>query len=134
MIGLRYAVSAQEMKRCDDYTVTKIGIPALVLMERAAMETVQALLAKRAKRGKILVLSGVGNNGGDGLAAGRMLAALGDKVAFFIVGNKERASEQTARQIRILENLGFSIQSNLKEEEYDIVIDALFGVGLSRNL
>lgn len=131
---MRYAVSAQEMKRCDDHTVAKIGIPALVLMERAAMETVQALLAKRAKRGKILVLSGVGNNGGDGLAAGRMLAALGDQVAFFIVGNKEKASEQTARQIRILENLGFSIQSNLKEEEYDIVIDALFGVGLSRNL
>ena len=90
---MRYAVSAQEMKRCDDYTVTKIGIPALVLMERAAMETVQALLAKRAKRGKILVLSGVGNNGGDGLAAGRMLDALGDQVAllrFLLWGTKRR--------------------------------------------
>lgn len=132
---MQYAVSAQEMKQYDQYTISKIGIPALVLMERAAKETVLALLEQQKVMGKkVLVLSGMGNNGGDGLAVGRMLAALGARVTFLLVGNREKASEETKAQIRILENSGFSMQSNLEGEEYDIVIDALFGIGLSRDL
>lgn len=132
---MQYAVSAQEMKRYDQYTISKIGIPALVLMERAAKETVLALLEQQKVTGKkVLVLSGMGNNGGDGLAVGRMLAALGAKVTFLLAGNREKVSEETKAQIRILENSGFSMQRNLESEEYDIVIDALFGIGLSRDL
>lgn len=135
-VGLvQYAVNAQEMKQCDQYTISKIGIPALVLMERAAVETVRALTAQKKVKGKsVLVLAGVGNNGGDGLAVGRMLAALGAEVTFVFPGKREKASEETNTQIRILENLGFSIQSKLESGEYDIIIDALFGIGLSRPL
>lgn len=131
---MQYALSAKEMKCCDEYTVNKVGIPALVLMERAAMETVRTLISQRKAAGKVLVLSGTGNNGGDGLAIGRMLALSGVKVVFLLAGDKEKVSAETAAQIRIIENLGFSIQSNLGDEEYDIVIDALFGIGLSRPL
>lgn len=132
---MQYAVSAQEMKQYDQYTISKIGIPALVLMERAAKETVMALLEQRkVTNKKVLVLSGTGNNGGDGLAVGRMLAALGARVTFLLIGNREKVSAETDVQIRILENSGFSIQSKLESKEYDIVIDALFGIGLSRDL
>lgn len=135
-VGLvKYAVSAQEMEQYDQYTISKIGIPALVLMERAAVETVRALTEQKKVMGKrVLVLSGTGNNGGDGLAVGRMLADLGAKVTFTLFGSREKLSKETEAQIRILENLGFPIQSKLEDGEYDIIVDALFGIGLSRPL
>lgn len=129
---MRYVVTGQEMKEYDGKTISEIGIPSLVLMERAALETVRALLKEKKNPETALVLAGTGNNGGDGLAVGRMLAGYGVQVTFLLVGNQQKLSEETTLQRDILLNLGFSIQSKLEDQEYDIVIDALFGIGLSR--
>lgn len=131
---MQYAVTGREMKEYDEKTISRIGIPALVLMERAALETVRALLKEKEIFRTVLILAGTGNNGGDGLAVGRMLAAHGFQVTFFLVGDRERLSKETAQQRDILLNLGFSIQDKLENQEYDIVIDALFGIGLSREI
>ncbi len=129
---MQYAVTAEEMRYYDGQTISKIGLPSLVLMERAALETVKVLAEEGKTKGRVLVAAGTGNNGGDGLAIGRMLAHLGGEVTFFLAGSEDKASTETKAQIEILKNLGFSIQSKLENREYDIVIDALFGIGLKR--
>ncbi len=131
---MKYIVSAQEMKACDRDTIDRIGMPALVLMERAAWGVYEEIMTKGPLPKRVLVVAGVGNNGGDGLAAGRMLALKGCRVDFFMAGNPDKASEETKVQMKILHNLGFSIQRKLEDAEYDMVIDALFGIGLSRNI
>lgn len=131
---MQYIVNADEMKCYDSCTIQKIGIPSLVLMERAAIELVRVIEEKIGNKSKILICAGTGNNGGDALAIGRILASENVRVTFFMPGDKRKASEETQKQMKILQNLGFSILSNFPEKEYDIVIDGLFGIGLSREI
>lgn len=131
---MNYILKAHEMKEYDRDTSERIGIPSMVLMERAALSVVDAVLKNRQLPGKVLVAAGAGNNGGDGLAVGRLLALKGSEVTFFMAGAPEKMSEETKAQASIIKNLGFSIQSKLEVKEYDMVIDALFGIGLSRDV
>ena len=66
---MKRVVFGNEMKAVDAYTINQIGIPSLVLMERAAYSCVPFL--KDSSR--ILVAVGCGNNGADGIALARML-------------------------------------------------------------
>ncbi len=132
---MKYAVKAAEMKAYDECTINNIGIPSMVLMERAALCVVSRLSNKLGNTPKrILIAAGTGNNGGDGLAVGRLLALKGHRVDFFLAGNPDRMTEEAEEQLNILKNLGFSIQRKLKSAEYDMVIDALLGIGLSREV
>lgn len=131
---MQYIITAEEMKYYDSYTIEKTRIPSLLLMERAAME-MAGIVERRVKKGdEIIVFAGTGNNGGDALAVGRMLAEKGTAVAFYMPGERNKATAETRKQLEILENLGFSIHGNLPEKEYDIVIDGLFGIGLKREI
>lgn len=129
---MRAIVKSSEMKAYDNYTIEKIEIPSLLLMERAALAVVNVIRDKIRKKTKMLVVAGNGNNGGDALAAGRMLAQEGTEVYFSMPGLNGKVSKETEKQIRILRNLGFSIHDKFPKEEYDIVIDGLFGIGLTR--
>lgn len=131
---MQYVVTAEEIKHYDTYTIEKTGIPSLLLMERAAMEVVLALEERCRKKSRVIIFAGCGNNGGDGLAIGRLLAEKGAEVTFYMPGEPGRVSTETKKQMEILLNLGFSIQRKLPPLEYDILIDALFGVGLSREI
>ena len=137
---MKYLVTAEEMKRYDQNTIETIGIPGLVLMERAALCTYQHLknLLNNKEDPRILIVCGVGNNGGDGLAVARLLLDDAYPVDVWIVGDTNRASEQWTVQRSILEayqdsNL-LQFCDEVTEHEYTVVVDALFGVGLSRNL
>ena len=69
-----YLVTASQMKRYDTNTIEKCHIPALVLMERSALVTVEELRRVCGNHPyRVLVVAGGGNNGGDGLAVGRLL-------------------------------------------------------------
>ena len=129
----QYVVTASEMKRYDTNTIEKYHMPSLLLMERAALVTVEELQHACGDRPcKVLVAAGCGNNGGDGLAVGRLLMLQGYEVTCVLLGSEERCTEETARQISILREYGMHIFSTIQNGEYDIVIDAIFGVGLSR--
>lgn len=130
---MRYLVTAEEMRRYDTNTIEKIGIPGMVLMERAALAAM-SLIEKHAGCGNALVLAGMGNNGGDGLALARLLSEKGWQVEVWCVGNQDKASEQWKQQRHILEGFPVTFCSTPSKSEYTIVIDALFGVGLSREL
>lgn len=128
----RYFVSSGEMKEYDKSTMEYYGIPSMVLMERAALAVAEEI-ESRTKRGqRVLIVSGCGNNGGDGIAAGRILMQRGYKVDFVLIGERETCSEETKRQISIIEKYGCLLQGKIRDGEYDIIVDALFGIGLSR--
>lgn len=135
---MKYLVTAGEMRRADNYTMEEIGIPGAVLMERAALAACRAVseycseyphLNRRA-----LIMAGTGNNGGDGLALARLLAEAGFRTDVWVVGEETRASGQWRQQRKILQQYPVDFCSKPQKTEYTILVDALFGVGLSREL
>ena len=135
---MRYLVTADEMRKYDRYAIEKIGIPAMVLMERAALaafDTVESFYTEHAEASRsVLIMAGPGNNGGDGLALARLLSEKNYYVEVWFVGEESRASEQWKEQRRILSHYSVNISTKPSEREYTILVDALFGVGLSREL
>lgn len=125
---------AKEQKQLDLDTIEKLGIPSLVLMERAALAVTEEMISCGLDLGKVLVVCGAGNNGGDGFAAARMLDELGIPVTVAFVGREGSMSEETAIQRHICENCGIKISSNFMDDEYTTIVDAIFGIGLSREV
>lgn len=134
---MKYIVTADEMQRADHNTSQKIGIPSVVLMERAAMSVAEELTkrfsADRMSK-EVCIVCGTGNNGGDGFALGRILNERGFSVHFFMVGDMEKASEANRLQRSILKALGLTIGTGQPALEYDMVVDAIFGTGLHREI
>lgn len=143
---MEYLVTAAEMRQYDTNTIEKTGIPSMVLMERAALgafEVIEERFGKRAfasaggffpKRVSVLIAAGMGNNGGDGLALARLLAEADYDVEVWTVGEPGKASPQWISQNNILSHYPVNIGGKPRREEYTIIVDALFGVGLSRKV
>ena len=79
---MEYLLTGKEMTECDRYTWETIGIPALVLMERAALGLVEEIRRDCPVSMPVLAICGRGNNGADALAAGRLLTDAGYQVRF----------------------------------------------------
>ena len=98
-----------QMKALDAYTIEQIGIPSPVLMERAALEVVLRIKA-RGCCGRILVLCGTGNNGGDGIAVARILFQQEFDSAYYVAGNEAHYTDQTRLQLSIADALGVTLR------------------------
>ncbi len=122
------------MKAADAYTIGELGIPSLVLMERAALKVVEELCRREMDLARVLIVCGSGNNGGDGFAVARLLHEKGICADVLFAGKESSLSEECALQKKIAERLGISIFTDLPDGEYTVVTDALFGVGLSREI
>lgn len=135
---MKYLVTSGEMRKYDNNTIERIGVPGMVLMERAALavtEQIEAFLVQRQKADvRVLVMAGMGNNGGDGLAVARLLSEKAYQVDVLCVGAEEKASLQWRQQRRILEHYPVQMGSKTAGGEYTVLVDALFGVGLSREV
>ena len=145
---MRYLVSAEEMQRMDKNTSERLGVPGMVLMERAALAARELILEYLRKKGlygsstrrhgnqvpDVLIMVGIGNNGGDGLALARLLTERDVAVSVWCVGNREKASAQWTAQMHILEHYQIDFCDGPQKEAYTVLVDALFGVGLSREL
>lgn len=129
-----YLPGAGQMKEADRYTIERLHVPSLELMERAAASCVSSIKEKGFDLTRVLVVCGSGNNGGDGFAIARMLVKEGVAVHVFLAGNREHCTAETETQIRLLEETGAAICNEYPEDEYSIIIDAIFGVGLSRKI
>lgn len=134
---MKYALDSRMSKEIDRYTIEEIGTPSIVLMERAAMSVAGkcAQVAKEFNRSvRICAVCGCGNNGADGIAAARILTWQGLEVDIIIAGNEEHATTDFSIQKKIAVNSGMNFRNIAAIPEYDIVIDAVFGVGLKRNV
>ena len=128
-------VNAAQMKAADQYTIQKLGVPSLELMEHAAQACVQVLEDEKVDLSHVCVVCGSGNNGGDGFAIARILQNNRYSVEIFCVGNPEHYTEETQEQMHHLQECGGKITYGMPQEDsYSVIIDAVFGVGLSRKV
>lgn len=141
------------MQRYDQNTIEKIGIPSCVLMERAAyavaMEALIMLgvdiqkfnrsdnvIFSYMKKPRVLVVAGNGNNGADGVCAGRILKEYGVECDVCLLKNEPPYTEELQRQLFIAKHYQMErIQiEDIIFEKYDLILDAIFGVGLNREI
>lgn len=139
--SMEYLLTAAEMAAADRTTSEKIGIPSIVLMERAALAVAKAVQEDfpDASGTEILVIAGKGNNGADALAAGRILLDAGYGVTFYSLNDgrdqKTDLSGESSLDIQrgILEAYGCRVFFGFPRNEHPgAVIDGIFGTGLSR--
>lgn len=132
---MEYLVNSKIMKEIDIQTIQKVGIPSAVLMERAALSVVMALERRYGKGQRVLCVCGNGNNGADGIAVARILQERGEVSAIYIPVESEHTTEEWNMQLAIAENLKIPVfRQSLDWSEYTVLVDALFGIGLSREV
>lgn len=129
---MKYLVSSQEMKEFDKNTIEYFGVPSMVLMERAALSVFEQISRRFSQKDSILVICGAGNNGGDGFALARLLFLAGYPVNLYLPMKMDKMTEETRCQYNSAKRYEIPITETLGK--YDIIVDALFGIGLSRPL
>ncbi len=135
-------IDAATARRLDAAASAEFGIPSVVLMEHASrgIAEIAALLAPHG--GEFLVCCGPGNNGGDGYGAARFLRSWGHDVRVLQMSPRRPGSDDAQLEVALAERLGpigdAWTEPELLWEALELrpvlVIDALFGVGLTRPL
>ena len=95
-------------KNMDNACVTELEIPLIVMMENAVNSAIKNLDIY--ENNSYTLVCGVGNNGGDGLGIARKLSVIGKKVEVFLVGKKEKLTECSSINFKILENMGVNLR------------------------
>ena len=106
---MRYLPDGKQMKEADRHTIEDLGVPSLVLMERAALKTVETMEKRGIDTSKALIVCGSGNNGGDGFAAARILTEKGRQADIVFAGKESSMSEECRVQKQIAEKMGLRI-------------------------
>ncbi len=148
-------VTAEEMREIDRITIKDYGISGTVLMERAGLvvaEKIRKLYSgqhsavsekrqtpdtKSAKH-KVIVLSGGGNNGGDGIVVARNLHEWGWNVKIILLSKENKLSRDCLTQYKTAKKTGVAVEFRdyviNKDLHSALVVDAIFGTGLSKNI
>jgi len=138
---MRYLVNGKEMKEIDRRTIEDYGIPSLVLMERAAYcvaQEAERILKERSGngslKGTVWAVCGLGNNGADGVAAARMLKLHGVESSVILPTLTGRMSQELITQLEIAKKLDIPVYTpeDFVPGTCDLIIDAVFGIGLTR--
>lgn len=132
-------LSAAQMRGLDRTAIEREEIPSVLLMERAARALADAACGYTAAGGRAAVFCGPGNNGGDGVACARLLHQRGIYVRAFLVGKREKMTEDCREMERRLLDAGGQLEefSDCAAESArwsmtcDVLVDAIFGIGLN---
>src|SRR5882672_11562160 len=139
-------LNAAQMREADRFTIEDIGIPSLVLMENAGRQVVAALEAayESCLTGRVAVLCGRGNNGGDGFVVARTLLQRGVECAVFVIGAVSDIRGDARANLDILGRLGLTVVEINDEQAWELhssevsqctlIVDAVFGTGLKSPL
>ncbi len=128
---------SQQVREADEYTIKNEPIASIDLMERAATRLTEWLLSFFGS-GNYVVFAGPGNNGGDGLATARLLAENGSSVKVYDLNFTEKRSPDFKVNYDRLVNMGIvpekinDISDFPDMDEDAVIVDAIFGSGLSR--
>ncbi len=137
-------LSTEAMRAADRRTMEEFGLPGFALMEtagRGAADAIEEVFGPMAGR-SVLVLAGKGNNGGDGLVVARVLAGRGAHVRVATLATEGDATEDTARNLRLLRQLAEhdahvtvdafeDIRQVSAAHPPDLIVDALLGIGVT---
>ena len=129
-------VGSAEMREIDRVAIEDLGIPSLTLMDRAGRAVADAAAELASARGRVVVVCGGGNNGGDGYVAARLLRAAGRDARVMALVPASRLSPDARAVREQAERAGVAIDEGvlgpLDAGAGDVVVDAIFGTGLAR--
>src|SRR3990167_879364 len=127
-----FLLTSQETRFLDDFSIHRAKIPARKLMANAGFQVFQVIKKEfgKLKRKKIFIFCGPGNNGGDGLVVARHLKKAGAKVQIFLLSPPRKLGSSTYLDSRFRGNDIGGILNKIGKP--DLIVDALFGTGLSR--
>src|SRR5687767_986065 len=135
-------LTAAQMREADRFTIEEIGIPSLVLMENAGRQVVAAMESAYEEQlaGRVAVLCGRGNNGGDGFVVARTLLQRGIDASVFVIGALGDVRGDARINLDILGRLGVTVVEIGDEQSWELhfseiaqctlIVDAIFGTGL----
>jgi NAD(P)H-hydrate epimerase len=135
-------LNTAQMREADRITIEEVGIPSLVLMENAGRQVVAAMEAayEAQLNGRVAVLCGRGNNGGDGFVVARTLLQRGIDTAVFVIGALSQVRGDARTNLDILGRLGATVVEVGDEQAWELhfseisqctlIVDAIFGTGL----
>jgi len=118
-------LTSKQVQEVDALAQERFGISVEWLMEAAGWQVARFV------RQRAAVVCGVGNNAGDGLAAARHLDRWG-RLASVSCVDAGRLRGPAARELDALRRLGVEVASDLELEDAEVIVDAIFGTGLSR--
>jgi len=128
---MKMTITPADMKALETRFMEENHVPGALLMEHAAQGVVDAI-ARYTDKGTVVFLCGPGNNGGDGYAAARLWHAGGGTSLIIEVTDAVRGdallNRMLARELMPILNL----QDYYELHQCDVIVDALFGTGLSR--
>ena len=139
-------LNAAQMREADRRTIQEIGIASLVLMENAGRQVVAAIESRYPDLGErsVAIVCGKGNNGGDGFVVARTLQQRGVEVSVFVIGRITEIKGDARVNLDILGRIGQTVVEVADETAWelhgneitghDLIIDAMFGTGLSAPL
>jgi ADP-dependent NAD(P)H-hydrate dehydratase / NAD(P)H-hydrate epimerase len=131
-------VTASEMYAIDRYTIQQIGMSEESLMENAGQAVARVLLERIHPTQRVAVLAGTGNNGGDGFVIARVLKSYGYITDLWLIPPKEKVKGAAKKALEIYEHSGYEVKNYIGNEKefteqlshYDVIIDALLGIGV----
>lgn len=132
MIQPELLLTPSEMKKAD-LSAVRSGTPSVVLMRNAGVAVAATAREMAARGSRIVVLAGPGQNGGDGIVAATLLLAEGYAVSLFLLGRREALYGDAAIVAKDWPHSMAPVE-NADLSQADLVIDALFGGGLSRDI
>jgi hydroxyethylthiazole kinase-like uncharacterized protein yjeF len=141
-------IGRDEVRAVDAWAIEEMGVPSVVLMENAGRSCVEVVIEKLANGpdASVCIFCGTGNNGGDGFVVARHLANRGVKVKAIICGDPSKIKGDAKINFEIIKNMGIQVQAVEDDSAdlakiiaglsagCDLVVDALFGTGLSGEL
>jgi NAD(P)H-hydrate epimerase len=131
-------LTAQQTREADAYTIKHEPIKSTDLMERAATKCTDWIISKYDNNHQFTIFCGVGNNGGDGLVIAQQLHQKAYQVKLYIVQFSEKYSSdftinfEKVKQLNIPCELLTTNNHNFNIEPQSIIVDAIFGSGLTR--
>lgn len=138
------AVTTRQIRVLDKKAIEAIGIPSIVLMENAGRAVFRDVISRLKKRKKkfVCVVCGIGHNAGDGFVAARHLLKAHIPTEVFLIGRARDLKNDAAVNYQILRRLHcpvneihrFNKKLSRCVDKADVVIDAIFGVGLNRRI
>ena len=132
----------EKIREADAFTIENEPIASIDLMERAASKVYEWFMKRcKTKEVSVKIFCGIGNNGGDGLALARMLFFTGIIPQVFVVRFSDKMSRDCEMNFnRLKEETETPMYDIFSEDDFplindkDIVVDAIFGSGLNRNI
>ena len=138
-------VTRGQMRKIDEYMIGVLKIPGIVLMENAALGVIGRIEKEfGGVRPSALIFCGPGNNGGDGFAVARGLLARGFDANVILTGEPGDLKGDALSNFEVLDAIGGLItlvqtadelaKAVAEKEDAGIVVDAIFGTGLTREV